>query len=322
MNLNENYKSEIKLIFDQAAEETALFPSPLKEMGLALLARFNPLQSGQGTSYITFLLPFWLKEQTASPEVLCRDLAVGNVFAMIHFFLLDDVMDAQTDMNKIDVRDSLVLGQLFQGLFQQRYGRHYPPSSPLWVYYRGYMEQWALAVSQEGESFADPRDPEQLARKAAPVKLCAAGMLLLSGQQSCMPGLEEAIDLVLATLQLSDNWADWRDDLIVERCNAFLTLARQRLALPSEQPLDERKVKQAIYRENSLDILADITQDYSERLKRIPNVPEILIVFHDYMTEGLRMDAVAVEEATYRLAYGGGLSYILSKKPEEMRDFI
>ncbi|WP_372663339.1 hypothetical protein [Cohnella sp.] len=175
MNLNEDYEKEIKLIFSKAAAETDLFPAPLKEMGLVLLARFNPLQSCEGTSsYISFLLPFWLKEQTASSDVLCRDLAVGNVFAMIHYFLLDDVIDVGAGLNKAEVRDSLVLGQLFHDLFQQYYSIHFTAGSPLWKLYRSYMEDWALAVSQEGKIPADPLDPGQLARKAAPVKLCAA----------------------------------------------------------------------------------------------------------------------------------------------------
>jgi hypothetical protein len=312
MNWTEEYKSEIEQIFAEAAADTALFPYPLNEIGLALLAKFNPLQTSVGTNYISFLLPIWLKEQTESSDALCRELAVANVFAMIHFFLLDDVIDVGAGLNKTEVRDALVLGQLFQALFQQRYSRHFSAGSPLWMYYRNYMVDWASAISQEGKIPADPQDPGQLARKSAPVKLCAVGMLLLSGQQESIPHLEEAIDLTLATLQLSDDWADWRDDLAEENCSAFLTLVRQRLSLPPEQPLDERKVKQAIYRANCLDSLADIVQDYGERLKKISHVPAILIEFHYSMCEAIRKEAWAAENTTVRLASGGGLSYFLS----------
>lgn len=317
MNLNEVYGSEIETIFAKAAEEIAMFPVPLNDLSLTLLTKFNPLQSNEGTSYISFLLPYWLMEQTASSEELCRDLAVGNVFAMLHFFLMDDVMDAGDSLNKAEVRDSLVLGQLLHGLFQRYYSIHFPSESTIWRIYRRYVEDWALAVSQEGKHLADPRDPRQLARKAAPVKLCAAGMLMVSGLQERLPCMEEAIDLVLATLQLSDDWTDWRDDLPEERCNAFLTLARQQISLSPELPLDERKVKQAIYHANSLDILADITRDYSEQLKLIPNVPGILIAFHDKMSEGLRADAIEAEGVASQLALEGGMSYILSKKLED-----
>lgn len=304
-----DYESEIEQLFVEAAAQVASFPAPLHEDGLALLAKINPANSDAGTNYITFLLPFWLKEQTASSNVLCMDLAVGNLFAMVHFFLLDDVMDVGARLDKLEARDSLVLGQLFQTLFHERYSRHFSADSLLWVYYRSYIADWALAVSQEGKGLADPYDPGQLARKSAPVKLCAAGLLLLSGQKARIPDLEEAIDLALATLQLSDDWADWRDDLADENCSAFLTLVRQRLSLPSEQPLDERRVKQAIFHVNCLNSLADITRDYGERLQAIPNVPAILVAFHGTISEGIRRDANAIEETTNKLASGGSLSH-------------
>jgi hypothetical protein len=307
-----DYDSVIKQLFADASTEVSCFPAPLNEIGLALLAKFKPAQGGAGTNYISYLLPFWLKEQTASPNELCRDLAIGNLYAMVHFFVLDDVMDEDAGLNKLETRHSLVLGQLFQTLFHQRYRRHFSADSPLWMFYRDYTSDWALAVSQEGKGPADPYDPGQLARKSAPVKLCAAGLLLLSGQQERISDLEEAIDLVLATLQLSDDWADWRDDLAEENCSAFLTLVRKRLALPSEQPLDERLVKQAIYRANCLDSLSDITQDYGERLKGIPNVPAVLIAFHDAISDGIRRDAIAAKETTNKLASSGGLTYFLS----------
>ncbi|WP_256759392.1 class 1 isoprenoid biosynthesis enzyme [Cohnella sp. WQ 127256] len=315
--INEEYKSEIELIFAEAASEISQLPMPLNEQGLAMLAKFNPLQSDTGTNYICFLLPEWLKEQTASTERLCRDLAIGNVFAMLHYFLLDDVMDEGAGFHRAEVRSSLVLSQLLQDLFRQRYHRHLPVDSPFWVYYQSYIVDWASAVSQEGTQLAEPDDPGQLARKSAPVKLCVAGMLLLSGQQELIPDLEKAIDLVLATLQLSDDWVDWQGDLAdEEKCNAFLTLVRQQLSLSPEQLLDERRVKQAIYHHSCLVRLAEIAEDYGERLKVIPNVPAVLIAFHDEMAKVIRSDASAVEETVNNLASGGGLSYFLASKEE------
>ncbi|TFE19593.1 class 1 isoprenoid biosynthesis enzyme [Cohnella luojiensis] len=312
MDWLEDYENEIERIFEEAAAETAKFPAPLDELGFALLARLNPLRTNAGTNYISFLLPYWLREQTNSSGLMSRDLAVGNVFAMIHFFLLDDVMDEGTELHSLKVRSSLVLGQLYQTLFQQRYSSYFPSDSPLWKYYQGYIADWASAVSQEGKHAADPRDFRQLARKSAPVKLCAAGMLLISGQLDRMAELEEAIDLVLATLQLSDDWTDWREDLAEEKGNAFLTLVRERLSLPSGQPLDERTVKQAIYRTDALDKLAEIVRDHGERLKKIAHVPASLIEFQETIAMGLRKDADSAEETTIKLASGGSLSYFLS----------
>lgn len=315
MRWSERYEQDIEHIFAEAVAETALFPEPFNEIGLTLLAKANPVGKREGTNYITFLLPFWLRERmTEFSEAVCRDLAVGNIYAMLHYFLMDDVMDVGGRLGKGEVRNALVLGQLYQGLFQQRYGRHFPAESPLWHNYRGYVETWGRAVSQEDKLPADPHDPERLAAKSAPVKLCAAGMLELSGGRAGLPELERAIDLVLATLQLADDWKDWREDLAEEEenCNAFLTLARHQISLLQDQPLDERKVKQAIYRANVLDRLADIAENYGETLGNIPNIPPSLSEFQQSLTEEIRKDANLAEETTEKLASGGALSYFLS----------
>lgn len=315
MRWSEPYERDIERIFAEAVAETALFPAPFNEIGLSLLAKANPEGKREGSNYITFLLPFWLKERmTEFSEAICRDLAVGNIYAMLHYFLMDDVMDAGGRLDKEEIRNALVLGQLYQGLFQQRYGQHFPAESPLWQDYRGYVETWGAAVSLEGKLPADPHDPGRLAAKSAPVKLCAAGMLRLTGGRESLSELERAIDLVLATLQLADDWKDWREDLAEEEegCNAFLTLARERISLPPDQPLDERKVKQAIYRANVLDRLADIAEDYGKRIESISNVPASLASFQRSLTGEIRKDALLAEETTARLASGGALSYFLS----------
>jgi len=314
MKWNVAYRDEIADLFAEAAEHAAMLPAPLGELGQALLIKANPLASGESSNYITFLLPFWMQETIRCPDRLCRDLAVGNVFAMVHYFLLDDVMDAGAGTNRLHVREALALGQLFQCLFQQYYGRHYAMDSPLWDHYRAYTAAWASAVSREGERPADPRNAAQLAAKSALVKLCAAGILLHAGKEAGLREVEEAVDLVLATQQLVDDWADWREDLAEdERCNAFLTLVREQLQLPPEEPLDERKVKQAVYRAYALDRLAEIAAQYGERLKRLPLVPAPLLLFQTQMAGHLRQDAEDAAETTRKLALEGGLFYSMSE---------
>ncbi|RED58149.1 hypothetical protein [Cohnella lupini] len=317
MNGLGGYELEIERIFSEAAEEIARFPSPLDESGLAILARCNPIGGGKGTNQISFLLPYWMREVTECRIETCRDLAVGNLFAMIHYFLMDDVMDhADTASVTAEPRLALALGQLLQTLFFRRYSIHFPADSPLWEHYRDYVSDWAVAVSQEGRTLANPRDPKGLARKSAPVKLCATGLLLLSGQPEAIVLTEEAVDLVLATLQLSDDWMDWLEDLAEEGNNAFLTLVRQRLSLADEEPLDERKVKQSVYRGDSLRMLADIVKGHGERLRAIQNVPADLLSFQASIADGIVRDADRAEDATRLLVTGGGLSYFLSNHTE------
>ncbi|WP_274648669.1 hypothetical protein [Paenibacillus humicola] len=315
MNWMEPFRAEIESLFAEAAAEIARFPAPLNADGLALLDGFNPLKQSGGTNYIGCLLPFWLNEQLACDPALCRDLAAGNLYAMLHFCLLDDAMDQAPNMTGPAVRRALALGQLSQRLFEQRYDAHFPSSSPFWARCRVYLEDWASAVSDEGRIPADPRDPRRIARKSGPVKLCAAGLLIRAGKEARIGALEEAVDLALATLQLADDWADWREDLGNPGCSAFLTLVRETLAAEERDAvLDEREVKKAVYRRGCLDRLADIADDYGRRLRAIPDVPPMLAAFQAGVAGGIRNDARRAEEETKRAVSGGLISFLSKNK--------
>lgn len=311
----EAYRDELELIFGEASEEIARLPAGLRDSGQALLAGSHPLRGRRGANVISYLLPYWLGEQAGSSIELCRQLAVGNIYGMLHFFLLDDAMDGGV-LGRDGLRGSLALGQLLHGLFLERYRSGNPDPSPLWVHYRRYLDEWASAVSRETGTPMNPADPVQLAGKAAPVKLCAAALLVRAGQRERLPGWEQAVGLALAVLQLSDDWADWREDLAEPHCNAFLTIARDMLSLPAEAPLEEHAVKRAIYSLQGAARLAGIAEGYAERLRRMADVPARLAQFTDSMARGLRHQAEVIEESTSRLALGGGIGRLLENLQE------
>jgi hypothetical protein len=310
----EDYAGEMERIFREAAGEIAEFPAGLREVGLEMLARANPLLSGSGSNGISYLLPYWLREVTGGPVERSRSFAVGNLHAMLHFFLLDDAMDREGDGGgPVGIREALVLSQLFQERFRQRYERQLADGSLLWSYYGKYVREWADAIHREPAIRADPGDLRQLAGKAAPVKIGAAGMLLAAGLPERIPETEEAVDLALAALQLSDDWADWREDLPLDNRNAFLTIVREQLSIPDGTPLDEPSVNLAVSRLRALERLADYAEAYGERLRSIPGAPESLIRFQNAIARGIRDGARSVEEKTNRLAIEGGFDYLLSK---------
>ncbi|MFC5403358.1 hypothetical protein [Cohnella soli] len=317
MEWMKQFEREIEDTFREAEKEASLFPFPLNGIGVDHLAKLNPLRSGQGSNLITFLLPYWLSEYAGSSPEVGRELAVGNVFAMLHFFLLDDAMDEGGIMKGAGApsRRLLALGQLCHAAFQGRYDRIAVPGWSWSASNNEYVRQWAEAVAEEGEVAADPGDVGRLARKSAPVKLCVAVILRLSGREDRLPELEKAVDLALATLQLSDDWTDWREDLAggQEKCNAFLTLARERIALPLAEPLDERQVRRAIYRANAAGALSDIADGYSERMSRLTDIPGELYAFQRATAAGIREGADEVAAVKTRLAVEGGLSYFLSQ---------
>lgn len=304
------YRDELELVFAEASKEMKELPSGFRERAQTLLELSHPLRNGGRTNRISYLLPYWMRELTNSPIELCRDMAVGNVYAMLRYFLLDDAMDG-TERSRGTLRGSLALCQLLEELFRRRYGRHYPHDSELWGCYRRYVEEWATAVHSEMDNPIDPSNFVSLARKAAPVKLGASGLLLHAGMPDRIPDAEQAVDLALAVLQLSDDWDDWKEDLSEPNGNAFLSIIQANLA--PEEALDERSVRTAIYHRNAVDRLADIAEGYAEQIRRIPNQPGDLLAFADVIAMGIRADAQHVEQYKRSLADEGAFSQWLSK---------
>ncbi|WP_309121529.1 hypothetical protein [Paenibacillus sp.] len=315
MNEIERYREELARIFAEAEKDIAAFPDGLRNRALRLLERSDPLRSGGRANAISYLLPYWAQERTNGPLELCRDLAIGNIHAMLRFFLLDDAMDGAAASLE-PLRESLALVPLLDDRFLERYRRHFPEDSMLWSRYRVYLEEWASAVYTEGRNGPmDPRDGGALARKAAPAKIGVCGMLLRAGQAERLPATEEAVELALAALQLSDDRADWREDLRVANGsgNAFLTIVRERLPV---WPVDESEVRKAMYNHGVFDRLADIADGYVERLGRMADAPGGLVRFAQDIARSLRGEAEDAAASRRRLALEGGFAYFLSKMEE------
>lgn len=306
--LIDQYSDEIVRIFGEASAQLQTFPEELKEQALALLGGCYPLdrKDSEGPNMISYLLPYWVGETLGSPIELCRELAVGNVYGMLSFFLLDDVMD-----EKREVRRSLALSTLLNQRFLEAYQRCFSGNAQLWVCYNRYLAEWADAMYREVDEPMDPRDPGRLARKAAPVKLCAAALLLQAGRAQEIRVMETAIDLALAILQLSDDWIDWREDLPTAACNAFLVLLRENLQLEAGEVLDESMVKRSIYQEQALGGLATLAIDYADRLSAMKDAPPSLQVFASAIAQGLQSKANEIRDHYDSLLNDGGFSIYL-----------
>jgi hypothetical protein len=285
--LIDQYSDEIVQIFGEASAQLQTLPEGLKEQALALLGKCYPLnrKDNEGPNMISYLLPYWVGETLGSPIELCRELAVGNLYGMLSFFLMDDAMD-----EKREVRRSLALSTLLNQQF---------------------LAEWADAMYREVDEPMDPRDPGGLARKAAPVKLCAAALLLQAGRAQDIRTMETVIDLALAILQLSDDWIDWREDLPTASCNAFLVLLRENLPLQAGEVLDERMVKRSIYQEQALGGLATLASDYANRLSVMKDAPASLQVFASAIAQGLQSKANEIRDRYDSLLNDGGFSIYL-----------
>jgi hypothetical protein len=319
MEYIDRYRGEIAEAFAEAASEAERFPGELARLGKELIAACDPRKTGGKASVIAFLLPYWMDDITGLGSRVCRDLAAGGIFAMLHYSIVDDLMD-QPDAPPAEPRRLLTLGQLFHAAFQARYARHVKADPErLWALYSRYAAEWAAAVGGEPERRADPLDIRQLARKSAPVKLGAAAMLMAAGMDERLPAVEQAVDLALAVLQLSDDWMDWAKDLAAPGGNAFLTIVREALSVDhaagggaEARPLTERDVKAAIFRRGALARLARIADDYAGRIDG-RTAPPMLALFARTIADGIRRGAEEAEQAAARLIAGNGFSRMLSE---------
>ncbi|RUS49012.1 hypothetical protein [Cohnella sp. AR92] len=312
MKMIERYRSELERIYALAEEEVRTMPAGLDVHARLLLNRSNPLLNGGKANLISYLLPYWVGEKLNAPVESCRDLAVGNLYMMLHFFVLDDAIDDDAGWTDEERRRVIPLGQLLQSLYLRLYLARFGAESPIWAHLRGYMEQWAAAMSREAEERSDPRNYRALAAKAAPIKLCAAALLLEAGLDERIPDMDEAIDLALATLQLADDLSDWRDDLAEPDGNAFLTLTRELLNASDETVLDTRAVQRAIYHRDGIGRLAGLAEELGEKLVSIEDCPLRLLEYQRSIAQELRTAASDTEEQVNLLLRGDRLASLLS----------
>ncbi|GIQ70217.1 hypothetical protein [Xylanibacillus composti] len=295
------YMEELAGIFTALEKAIAEFPSPLNEIGWQYAKQFHPLVPNSKKNYICYLLPFWLQSWSGISTSECRRLALADVWVMLHFFLLDDNMDE----NPADKKARLALANLFALAYMQEYRQLFHSESTFWSKMEEYVANWAEAVAQEDDADFFVSAPLKTAWKAAPVKLAAAGAFLLGQREEQLACAEQAIDLVLVTLQMSDDWLDWQEDLATGSYNGLLSLVRHRLGWPPEEVLSESTCRAALYDLKLYEEFADKTNEQEKQLQMLqPESPE-LIAFHQYLLEGFSSSSSTISEEVRLLSLGG-----------------
>ncbi|WP_141502602.1 hypothetical protein [Paenibacillus luteus] len=302
------YKEVLEQVYRQAEARITLFPEPLNRIGLAFADKFNPVKHESGKDYICSLLPFWVKEPSGISESECEQLTLANVYGMLYFFIQDDLMDhAPTSHWK----EQLALGNLlmlemfrvFRGLF--------PSDSPFWNYYNGYVTTWSDSVINEDRHDYFINSPIRTAGKAGPVKIASTGALLLSGREDLIEKLESAIDIVLMTLQMSDDYADWKEDLAEGSYNGLLAM------IAAEQPtgtaLTEKDAENAIFIRGCMKRYVQLAIDNHKKLIAMEAGASELIDFHGYMVNHLNHVSETID-TNKRLLLKGGFNYFLANQ--------
>lgn len=302
------YKEELEKVFRQAEERTAAFPVPFQQEGLDFLARFNPLREDSTRNYICYLLPFWLQELTGLSPETCRKLSLGNVFIMAHYFIQDDVMDTAAGNRKMQ----LALSQLFYTECLSIYQDLFPATSPFWSYARTYVNEWALSVTSEGTEDYFQGERHKVALKASPLKMAGTGALLLAGHADLIQTVTHMTDLALLVLQMSDDWADWAEDLVEHSYNCLLSHISAEQKIAYCEGLGPQQIQEAIYVRGALASYVSIADHAVRQLDSMePSIHDLHSFAHSIAAE-LGEEAAEIEGGRSHLRRGG-LDYFLSK---------
>lgn len=302
------HKDNMDEVFAEAENLIRAFPEPLNRHGLAYFAKFDLRQEKSTKNYICYLLPFWMQEIVSLPNETVRKLSLANVFVMLYYFVVDDIMDSAKGEHK----DKLPLANLFQMQYQMVYRVLFPSQSPFWHYYETYVLEWAGAVAGElgGDYFHT--DKRKVAWKASPVKNASTGALLLAGQAELIPVVTGAVEQVLVTLQMLDDWADWEEDLDEGSYNCLLAYLHGSGERQEGGSLNPDWVKQQIYVRDGLEGYSEMAVRLHEELLAFELPMKELSEFHFHLVDSLRVSAKEINEKRKDLL-SGGLYYFLSE---------
>lgn len=308
-----DYEQELRAVFQECKAIISGFPEPLDSRGLAYLEQFDVFEARSKKNYICYLLPFWLRSEYGLDAGQTHSMSSGNVLLMLYFFLQDDLMDNRHS----SAAELLPLANLLYAEFLELYRPLFPAESPFWTHFKRYLFEWSDSVSGEigGDYYFNDRS--RIAGKAAPLKLSAIAALLLAGKESSIAAAEEAVQEVLITLQMLDDYEDWEEDLADGSYNCLLSLVRHRL-----HPQDDRavltpdEVRAFIYTSGGLMEYAATAAANHERLTSGVFRIHGLTAFHQMLADNLRQIAAAIE-AEKALLQQGGLQYWISRHMNE-----
>lgn len=309
-----DYKGELMLVFDEAERRISQFPEPLGGLGQRYLEAFHPLVEGSSKNYICYLLPYWLEDALPLRREQTRDLALANVFVMLHYFIQDDVMDAPSSPG--GWASQLALSQLFQLQYLSLYRSMFPHDSVFWQHHDDYATEWAATVCNEGNENYFLTDPLRVAKKAGPVKLASTGALLLTERPQLIFPVSEMVDLLLVTLQMNDDWADWEEDLACGSYNGLIALVKSLRGLSSDAIILAPEVRSSLFVGGAMTRYSARAIAAHQRLSSLDVVCPHLISFHLVLTNSLSEAGAKIEAERKSLELGGLNHFIFKINPK------
>lgn len=303
------YMLDVKAVFDSVEERLRQYPDSLAGHALEQLRLLNPTRKDSGHSCIGYITPLWMQYTEGLLPDQAHQLSTACLLHMMYFLNLDDVMDEPTE----DAVLKLSLGNLFYVDAFQLYNALFESSSVFWNHFRLVLQNWAVGVNGELQADYFQRNPLLIAQKASPTQLGVIGSLLLLEQPDRIPSVCGALNIVLMTLQMTDDFTDTKMDAEHGNYNSYLSHLSTALQqeYPTSHVLNE-SIHHNVCNSQLMNSYADIAQHFNDIIASSNLALPQFIALNSYLCNSLVQAIQEIEQRKKRL-YRGGFHYWISE---------
>ncbi|MDM5279491.1 hypothetical protein QUF95_19005 [Paenibacillus silvae] len=302
------YTSDVEAVFAAAEDKLRQYPESLARHALEQLHQLHPVRTDSGLSCIGYISPLWMHHTDGLPLDKAHLLGTACLLHMLYFLNMDDVMDEPEE----DAVAKLTLGNLYYVDALQLYSLLFEPSSVFWVHFRRVIQDWAVSVNGERHIDYFQLNPLLIAQKASPSQLGAIGSLLLLEQPARIPSICDALNIVLMTLQMTDDFTDMKQDALHGNYNSYLSHISAALHHDYAIHSVNDSILNHIYNSYFMDSYAEIASQFKRILESYNSVLPQYIVLNSYLYNALVQAVLDIKQRKKRL-YQGGFHYWISE---------
>ena len=240
-------------------------------------------------------LPWWLGHAWELEPEVAEALVVSNVLGLVAIRLRDDLDDG--DVPRDDVEAARRVSTVLFDAALDAYRYRFQPTSPIWPFLDRAMAEFRHA--SDGRALPAQR----LGGRAAPLRIGAFAVCLLSGRSYVRSGLKACLDQALAALVRYDQACDWEADLEAGRWNAFVASLVDRPQNPEQRAANRSAVLAALMTRGAarteLELVATHSAAAADMATRLGCAP-LAEFLSDYASRATRQGEAL--DAHYRMA--------------------
>ncbi|MDQ2084848.1 hypothetical protein RBH29_00160 [Herbivorax sp. ANBcel31] len=265
-----DFYDELKKVFENCQEIISNYPEGLSDTGKKYLSRYNVFEENASKNYICYLLSFWVNHECGVKKDICIKITVANTFMMLFAFIQDDLIDREIELK--DMPEMISLGNLFFLEFMSIYREIFESHKKIWDYYDFYMKRWSKSITDEQKninneiSLLEEEMVSIVSSKAELVKIAVTGICVLSKKEKLLNIYSKAVDKILFSLQIADDYIDWEKDLKKSNTNILLREFMKKEGIKYSMDIKASDVKEEIIFGTIVDKLCTVLRENSYNL--------------------------------------------------------